>query len=101
MARDSARVSVAVTIPMCRPELISENSTRRGPIHVRPEAFGSSRVGAPPSTGTVHVSQESELPTDDSCVYATRDPSGVNIGAYLEPRPFVSCTASPFGRSLT
>jgi len=56
-----------------------------------------SRVGWPPSTGTVQVSQ----PEADTSVYTIREPSGVNTGPYLRPAAVVSCTDSPFGSSLT
>src|SRR5215218_1927701 len=82
---------------MWRPDLISENSTRWSATQVSPEAFGRSRTGWPPSTGTVQVSHS----PDTTFVYATRVPSGLNTGPYFRPADVVSCTDSPFGSSLT
>ena len=85
--RDSARPSVAVTIPMWKTvPMISENRTRESVIQVRPEALGRSRAGWPPSTGTVHVSQEPAV----TFVYAIREPSGENTGPNLRPSSLVS-----------
>jgi hypothetical protein len=56
-SRESARLSADVTIPMCCPLLICENSTCDGPTHVNPEAFFSQLRGSPLSTGTTQVSQ--------------------------------------------
>ena len=68
---------------MCRPvPLISEKSTCWLSIQTRPAAFGSIRVGSPPPIGTVHVSHVARpAALGERCVYATRDPSGVNTGA--------------------
>jgi hypothetical protein len=66
-------------------------------IQVRPLAFGRNRVGWPPSTGTVQVSQPEMFTTEN----AMREPSGVNTGAYLRSASLVSRTDSPFGSSLT
>src|SRR5262245_66531851 len=103
MARDSVRPSVAVTIPMCRlvPFMTSENNTLLSDIQVKPEALGRNRVGCPPSTGTVHVSHINPSPVLLNLVYAIRDPSGVNTGAYFGAASFVSRTDSPFGSNLT
>src|SRR5438067_12723396 len=101
MARDSALVAVAVTIPMWRPLMISENKIRWPLIHVSPEALGSSSTGSPPATGTVQVSQERETPLPLKRVYAIREPSGVKTGPYFTLRSFVRGTGSPLGSNLT
>ena len=53
------------------------------------------------STGTVHVSHDPTPELGVMSVYAIRDPSGVNTGAYFGSVPPVSRTDSPFGSSLT
>ena len=101
MARSSARLSFAVTTPMCRvvPAITSENRTRSGPIQLRPAAFTMRRVGGPPRTGTVQVSK---LPAAmDKPVYAMREASGVNTGSYLMFESKLSCFDSPSGSSFT
>ena len=88
-------------MPMCKGEvdvgLISEKRTRPSGSQVRPDAFGRRRVGWPPSTGTVHVSQDPLSIIEK----ATREPSGVKTGANLLLGSFVKGTASPFGSCLT
>src|SRR5271165_3724545 len=54
-SRSPARLSVAVTTPMCMPVLISENNTCPRSTHVSAAAFGRSSCGSPPSTGTIQV----------------------------------------------
>src|SRR5262245_52323685 len=83
---------------MCGLFLISENSSCREAVQTSPEAFCSHRSGAPPSTGTVHVSQRNFRPTT---VYAMRAPSGENTGLIFTRLSFVSRTGSPSGSLLT
>src|SRR5579864_3310146 len=92
-SRDSVRLSVAVTRAMWIPFLASENRRWCSSIQVRPEAFGSHTCGAPPSTGTTHVSH--------GTVYAMREPSGENSGLIFGSASRVSSTGSPLGSSLT
>src|SRR5215470_20180696 len=94
ISRSSARVSRAVTTPMCNavPAMISEKTIRSGAYQLRPAAFCINREGDPPSTGTVQVSQPADAVW---AVYPTREPSGVNTGSYLRLGSSVSCLDSP------
>src|SRR6478752_10817278 len=94
--RDSVRFSLDLTIAMCNPVLISENSRSLLPTQVSPEALRSHRRGSPRSVGTSHVSQELPALT----VYAIRLPSGENAGLILDRVSLVSAIGSPSGSSL-
>src|ERR1700730_16467322 len=94
--RASERFSADVIIDMWTPLPPSENMTRGWPAavpaQVSPDALGSRRLGAPPSAGTVQVSQSGTLPTT---VYAMRAPFGWNTGLILDLPSCVSRVGSP------
>ena len=77
------------------PAITSEKRTRPSPIQARPAAFFISRVGEPPVTGTVQVSQELSLGL--VAVEATRVPSGVKTGLYFRLGSLVISVDWPSG----
>ena len=99
--RAGPRWTVTSPIWTVLPGWISENRTFRGSIHDRPEALASSRVGVPPETGTVHVSQDNPPALGSMAVYATRKPSALKVGASFGRGSSVSWTASPLGSIFT
>src|SRR6187200_886083 len=83
---------------MCGLFLISENSSCRGPVQIRPDALRSHSSGAPFSKGTIHVSQRN---FGETTVYAMRAPSAEKTGLIFTRLSFVSWTGSPSGSVLT